>query len=61
MFVRAVWRDPRLVNNRLDLRQIDVSTRPTAAILGFSPSSLGEMTRGLFDRPYRDGAGPRTC
>jgi hypothetical protein len=58
MFVRAVWRDRRLVENRRDMHQLEVPTRPSAAILGLSTSDLSQMTRGLFDRPHREGAGP---
>jgi hypothetical protein len=59
MFVQAVWRHRRFVDSRHDLRQFDVPTRSSAAILGLSASDLGAMTRGLFDRACREGAGPR--
>lgn len=48
MFVRAVWRNKRLVDLRQTLRETDVPTSRDA--LGVSGPDFQKMTRGLFDR-----------
>ena len=52
MFVRAEWRDRRLVDVKQTTRRLDVPT--TWGYLGASASDFPAMTRGLFDR--RPGA-----
>ena len=48
MFVRAVWRNRRLIDPRQTLREHDVPT--TRDALGISGPDFQKMTRGLFDR-----------
>ncbi|MBN9316030.1 MAG: hypothetical protein J0I99_09850 [Devosia sp.] len=48
MFVRAVWRQRRLVDLRQTLRETDVPTSRDA--LGVSGPDFRRMTCGLFDR-----------
>jgi hypothetical protein len=48
MFVRAVWRQRRLVDIRQTLRELDVPT--TRDALGLCGPDFQKMTRGLFDR-----------
>ena len=48
MFVRAVWRNRRLVDIKQTLRELDVPT--TRDALGVSGSDFQKMTRSLFDR-----------
>jgi hypothetical protein len=48
MFVRAVWRNRRLVDIKQTLREMEVPTARDA--LGLSGSDFQKMTRGLFDR-----------
>jgi hypothetical protein len=48
MFVRAVWRNKRLVDLRQTLREVDGPT--TRDALGVSGPDFQKMTRGLFDR-----------
>jgi hypothetical protein len=50
MFVRAVWRDRRLVAIGRTLRDRDVPTTRDADMLGVSAPDFDRMTRGLFDR-----------
>lgn len=50
MFVRAVWRDKRLVDIRQTLRGMEVPTRGDAGLLGVSGPDFAKMTRALFDR-----------
>lgn len=59
MFVRAVWRDSRLVENRQTLREMDTPRRSTDWIVGLSGSDLRKMTGGLFDRQFSNSAAPR--
>lgn len=48
MFVRAVWRNRRLIDVKQTLRELDVPT--TRDALGVSGSEFQKMTRALFDR-----------
>lgn len=48
MFVRAVWRNRRLVDIRQGLRETEPPTSREA--LGVSGPDFAKMTRGLFDR-----------
>ena len=50
MFVRAVWRQQRLVDIKQTLREIGAPPKRNADILGVSPSDFPKMTRSLFDR-----------
>jgi hypothetical protein len=50
MFVRAVWRDKRLVDIKQTLREMEVPTTRDAILLGASVKDFHKMTRGLFDR-----------
>jgi hypothetical protein len=52
MFVRAVWRDKRLVAVRRKPREIDIPTIRNGGILGLSGPDFAQMTRGLFDSPF---------
>ncbi len=48
MFVRAVWRNRRLIDPRQTQRETDVPT--TRDALGISGPDFRNMTLGLFDR-----------
>jgi hypothetical protein len=50
MFVRAVWRQQKLVDLRPTPREIGAKSRRNISILGISPPDFPNMTRGLFDR-----------
>jgi hypothetical protein len=50
MFVRAVWRDKRLVDVRRIPRELDVPTIRNGGILGLCGPDFAKMTRSLFDR-----------
>jgi hypothetical protein len=50
MFVRAVWRQQRLVDIKQTLREIGAPPRRNADILGLSRPDFAQMTHGLFDR-----------
>jgi hypothetical protein len=50
MFVRAVWRNQRLVDVKQTLREMDVPTMRDAVLLGLAAKDFPKMTRGLFDR-----------
>jgi hypothetical protein len=50
MFVRAVWRDKRLVNIKQTLRATENPTVRDAILLGAAQKDFPKMTRGLFDR-----------
>jgi hypothetical protein len=50
MFVRAVWRNQRLVDVKQTLREMDVPTIRDAVLLGLAAKDFPKMTRGLFDR-----------
>jgi len=50
MFVRAVWRNKRLVDIRQNLREMDVPSTRQSDLLGIVGPDFGKMTRGLFDR-----------
>jgi len=50
VFVRAVWRDKRLIDEKRTLRVFDVPTSKNAGIIGVCAPDFGKMTRGLFDR-----------
>ena len=48
MFVRAVWRQKRLIDLKQGLRVLDVPT--TRDALGLSGPEFEKMTQGLFAR-----------
>jgi hypothetical protein len=50
MFVRAVWRNRRLLDVKQTLREIDVPTMRDAVLFGRTAKDFPKMTRGLFDR-----------
>ncbi len=50
VFVRAVWRQQRLVDVRPNLREIGAPPKRNTDILGVSSPDFPRMTRGLFDR-----------
>jgi hypothetical protein len=50
MFVRAVWRNQRLVDIKQTLRGVEVPTTKDAVMLGMVAKDFPKMTRGLFDR-----------
>jgi hypothetical protein len=50
VFIRAVWRDKRLVDVRRTPRQLDVPTVRNGGIIGLCSPDFAKMTRGLFDR-----------
>ena len=50
VFVRAVWRDKRLVDVRRAPRELDVPTIRNTGIIGTCGPDFAKMTRSLFDR-----------
>lgn len=50
MFVRAVWRNKRLVDSKQTLRETEVPTVRDAVLFGIVAKDFPKMTRGLFDR-----------
>jgi hypothetical protein len=50
VFVRAVWRQQRLVDVRPNLREMGAPPKRNVDILGVSSPDFPKMTRGLFDR-----------
>jgi hypothetical protein len=50
MFVRAVWRNQRLVDIKQTLREMEVPTARDAVVFGTLAKDFSKMTRGLFDR-----------
>jgi len=52
VFVRAVWRQQRLVDVRPTLREMGAPPKRNADLLGHSRSDFPQMTRGLFDRRH---------
>lgn len=52
MFVRAVWRQQRLVDVRPTLREMGAPPKRNVDLLGHSRSDFPQMTRGLFDRRH---------
>jgi hypothetical protein len=50
MFVRAVWRDRRLIDVKRSAREIDVPSAADSTLLGRAPKDFPKMTSGLFDR-----------
>lgn len=50
MFVRAVWRQKRLVKVKRALREVDGLLRTNVGIIGVLQPDFSNMTRGLFDR-----------
>ena len=50
MFVRAVWRNQRLVDIKQTLREMEVPSTRSSILLGATPKDFHKMTRGLFDR-----------
>jgi hypothetical protein len=50
MFVRAVWRQQRLVDVRPTLREMGAPPKRNTDIFGHSRPDFPQMTRGLFDR-----------
>jgi len=50
VFVRAIWRDKRLVDLRPTLREIGAPPKRNVDILGASSADFLRMTSGLFDR-----------
>jgi hypothetical protein len=50
MFVRAVWRNQRLVDVKQTLREMELPTSRDAILFGLAAKDFAKMTRGLFDR-----------
>jgi hypothetical protein len=50
MFVRAVWRNQRLVDIKQTLREMEMPSTRDTVLLGGTPKDFAKMTRGLFDR-----------
>lgn len=50
MFVRAVWRQKRLVDIKQALREVEISTIRDVVLYDISKKDFPKMTRGLFDR-----------
>ena len=50
MFVRAVWRDKRLVDIKQTLRATENPTVRDAVLFGTAAKDFPKMIRGLFDR-----------
>jgi hypothetical protein len=50
VFVRAVWRQKRLLAIKQTLRELDVPPTRNGGILGLASADFPKMTRGLFDR-----------
>lgn len=50
MFVRAVWRNKRLVDAKQTLRETEVPTARDSVVFGSAVKDFPKMTRGLFDR-----------
>ena len=50
MFVRAVWRDKRLIDVKQSLREVELPQVKDAILLGRIGKDFSQMTRGLFDR-----------
>ena len=50
MFVRAVWRNKRLVDIKRTLREMDFPTSKDSVLFGIAAKDFPKMTRGLFDR-----------
>ncbi|HEY8594380.1 MAG TPA: hypothetical protein VIL84_03965 [Devosiaceae bacterium] len=50
MFVRAVWRRKRPVDNRQTLRELGLPVLGPSNVLGIGHPDFASMTRGLFDR-----------
>jgi len=50
MFVRAVWRQQRLIDPRPTRREIGAPPRRNVDSLGISAPDFPKMTRSLFDR-----------
>ena len=50
VFVRAVWRQQRLVDVRPNLREIGAPPKRNVDVLGVSVADFPRLTRGLFDR-----------
>jgi len=50
MFVRAVWRDKRLVDIKRTIREVEVPTTRDAILFGAAVKDFPRMTHGLFDR-----------
>jgi hypothetical protein len=52
VFIRAVWRDKRLVDVRRKPRELDVPTIRNGGILGLTGSDFAKMTHSLFDSSF---------
>ena len=50
MFIRAVWRDKRLIGAKQVARQNEVPTIRDAVLFGTGSKDFAKMTHGLFDR-----------
>ncbi len=50
MFIRAVWRNQRLVDIKQTSREMDVPTTRESILFGHASKDFAKMTRGLFDR-----------
>jgi hypothetical protein len=50
MFVRAVWRNKRLVDIRKIAREMDGPSTRDAGLLGIAAPNFGTMTQPLFNR-----------
>jgi len=50
MFVRAVWRDKRLIDSKHSRREVELPTARDAVLFGMVSKDFPKMTRGLFDR-----------
>jgi hypothetical protein len=50
MFIRAVWRNQRLIPVKQTLREMELPTARDAVLFGLAAKDFPKMTRGLFDR-----------
>jgi hypothetical protein len=50
MFVRAIWRDKRLIGIKQTRREVELPTARDAVLFGMVSKDFPKMTRGLFDR-----------
>jgi hypothetical protein len=50
MFVRAIWRDKRLIGVKQTRREVELPTARDAVLFGMVSKDFPKMTHGLFDR-----------
>ncbi|HVW92225.1 MAG TPA: hypothetical protein VHB74_06415 [Devosia sp.] len=50
MFVRAVWRNRRLIDVKQTRREVELPTSRDAILFGMVAKDFPKMTHGLFDR-----------